>query len=564
MSEFQLDRRAWLKSLPAATAILFCETGLGLQEQAKQPASSRVTKEMVEHALSTLGLEFTEEQRAMMLSNVNRALNNYEELRKIRIPLDTEPAVRFYPALPGFAVPTGKSRLIASKHRAGKRPDSLDELAFAPITQLSALLRRKQVTSTELTKMYLQRLKRYGPKLNCVVTLTEDLALEQAARADQEIRRGKHRGALHGIPYGAKDLFSAKGLPTTWGAEPFENQVFDYDSTVVAKLAVAGAVLLAKLSMGALAQGGLWFGGMTRNPWNPEQSSSGSSAGSAAATSAGLVGFSVGTETLGSIVSPSRTCGVTGLRPTYGRISRFGAMGLSWTMDKPGPICRTVEDCALVFNALHGPDGKDLSVVPAPFRWNAAAPVKSLRVGYLKAEFDRQEGDRKRLYDDALDALRKTGAKLQPVEFPKMQTGPLLIILTAEAATAFDDLTREGGVTKLRGQAPNDWPNTFRSARLIPAVEYVRAQRARTLLMREMQEAMSGWDVIVSTTYSPSLGITNLTGHPQVVAPCGFINRSPEAILFTGRLYEEAAPLRLALAFEQNTSWKTMHPKVDW
>jgi Asp-tRNA(Asn)/Glu-tRNA(Gln) amidotransferase A subunit family amidase len=563
MSESVFSRRLWLQLMPAATALVLSEGGIEAQSTS---APQRVTREMVDRALAAIGLDFTAEQRDMMLANVNRSLGSFESLRKIEVPLDTEPAFRFYPALPGQEIPAGGSRFVPSRqpHHRIARPASTEDLAFEPVTQLSALLRTHRVTSVELTRMYLDRLKRYAPKLNSVVTLTEDLAMEQAERADQEIRRGRHRGPLHGIPYGAKDLFATKGIPTTWGAEPFRNQLLDYDATVISKLEQAGAVLLAKLSMGALAQGGLWFGGMTKNPWNLDQSSSGSSAGSAASTAAGLVGFSIGTETLGSIVSPSRTCGVTGLRPTYGRVSRFGAMGLSWTMDKVGPICRSVEDCALVFNAIHGPDGKDLSVVGAPFHWHASAPVRTMKVGYVKAEFDRQEGDRKKIYDDALEVLRKAGAVLEPVDLPKMSAGPLLIILTAEAAAAFDDLTRDGGVNSLRGQAPGDWPNTFRSARLIPAVEYLRAQRARTLLMRQMDELMSKFEVIVSTTMTASLGVTNLTGHPQVVAPCGFIKGLPQALLFTGRLYEEGAPMRLAMAYEQNTLWHTMHPPVSW
>lgn len=560
MFDTDLGRRTWLQLLPVATTLLLSEAGIEAQSSNEQ----RVTKEMVERALASLGLEFSEEHRIMMLTNVNRALTSYESLRKLEVPLDTEPAFRFYPALPGREIDNRRSHFEPSHAEHHSRPAKIEDLAFAPVTHLSALVRSRKITSTELTQMYLDRLKRYSPKLNCVVTLTEDLALEQAARADQEIRKGKHRGPLHGIPYGAKDLFATKGIPTTWGAEPYQNQVFDYDASVITKLQDAGAVLLGKLSMGALAQGGLWFRGMTKNPWKLDQSSSGSSAGSASATSAGLVGFSIGTETLGSIVSPSRTCGVTGLRPTYARVSRFGAMGLSWTMDKVGPICRSVEDCALVLNSIYGPDGRDLSVTHAPFHWNAKTPLHSLKVAYVKSEFEKLEGDRKKMYDDALDAIRKAGVNLEPVELPRMQTGPLLIILTAEAAAAFDDLTREGGVTKLSGQAPNDWPNTFRSARLIPAIEYLRAQRARTLLMREMDKVMAQWDVIVSPTQSASLGITNLTGHPQVVAPCGFVEGLPQGILFTGRLYQEDGPLRVAMAFEQGTSWHTMHPKVDW
>jgi len=325
----------------------------------------------------------------------------------------------------------------------------------------------------------------------------------------------------------------------------------------------AGAVLLAKLSMGALAQGGLWFGGMTKNPWKPDQTSSGSSAGSASATSAGLVGFSLGTETLGSIISPSTTCGVVGLRPTYGRVSRFGAMGLSWTMDKPGPICRTVEDCALVFEAIRGSDGKDLAVVDAPFDWRPHLGLSGLRIGYVADAFERASKDTKPIYDQALADLRAAGAKLEPVKLPDFQAQPLLIILEAEAAAAFDDLTRAGGVNQLRGQDPGDWPNTFRTSRLIPAVEYIRAQRARTLLMKRMDQFMAEWDVLVSPPFGPLLSVTNLTGHPQIVVPCGFNDGRPRGLVFTGKLYDEGAAMRVAMVYENATEWHTRHPALD-
>jgi Asp-tRNA(Asn)/Glu-tRNA(Gln) amidotransferase A subunit family amidase len=344
--------------------------------------------------------------------------------------------------------------------------------------------------------------------------------------------------------------------------------VIDYDATVVELLRDAGAVLVAKLSMGALAQGGRWFGGMTRNPWQVEEDksgSSGSSAGPAAATAAGLVGFSVGTETLGSIMSPSSRCGVVGLRPTYGRISRHGAMGLSWTMDKIGPICRSVEDCAATLNATYGTDGRDLTVGDVPFNWQPSRPLGEMRIGYLKTEFDRQtDAERKAIYQQALDALKTAGANLQPIELPKFSTGALRIILVAEAATAFDDITRSGAINQLSGQDPSDWPNIFRSSRFIPAVEYIRAQRARRLLMQQMDELMTKWDVFVSPAPgSASLLITNLTGHPAVCLPCGFPKGLPQSIMFTGGLYDEGAPLRVALAFEKATPWHTMHPKMD-
>ena len=570
-----------MKRLPAIGVGGLVASKVPLEAIAQTPSptpAQRITKEMMKQAEKLIGIELTDAQEAMALGGVNRNLDAYETNRKIDIPLDTEPAITFHPT-------RAKKELYVAKtkFRFGKvvlpQFKSIEELAFATVPQLAELIRTRKISSTELTKMYLDRLKRYGPKLLCVVTLTEELALKQAAAADADIKRGKYRGPLHGIPWGAKDLFATKGIKTTWGAEPYRDQVIDYDSTVVERLNDAGAVLVAKLSMGALAQGGRWFAGMTRNPWQPEETqtgSSGSSAGPASAIAAGLVGFSIGTETLGSIVSPSSRCGVTGLRPTYGRVSRYGAMGLSWTMDKIGPMCRGVEDCAAALHAIYGPDGKDITVGDAPFNWNPDTNISTLRIGYLKTEFDgpttppaneqqrTQAEQRRAVYKTALEVLEKAGAKLTPIELPKFSAGSLRFILSAEAATAFDDITRDGRVNQLSGQSPNDWPNTFRTSRFIPAVEYLRAQRARTLLMREMEKLMSQWDVFVSPAPgSASLLVTNLTGHPAVVLPCGFVNNLPVAIMFTGGVYDEVSPLRVALAFERATKWHTMHPKMD-
>jgi Asp-tRNA(Asn)/Glu-tRNA(Gln) amidotransferase A subunit family amidase len=533
------------------------------------PAPLRVTKDMLHQAEKLIGIEFTDAEEAMALQNVSTNLDRFEALRKIDIPLDTEPATWFHPALPGKKFITNNSTKFRLVPQPPLRFSSLDELAFAPLGQLAALVRTRRVSPVELTKMYLARLKKYGPKLNCVVTLTEDLALAQATAAEREIKAGKYRGPLHGIPWGAKDLFATKGIRTTWGAEPFRDQVIDYDATVVERLRDAGAVLVAKLSLGALAQGGRWFAGMTRNPWQIEEDkigSSGSSAGPASATAAGLVGFSIGTETLGSIISPSSRCGVAGLRPTYGRVSRYGAMGLSWTMDKIGPICRGVEDCAAVLNGIYGPDGRDLTVGDAAFNWNPARSLDKMRIGYLKSEFDQQtDPERKKIYEQALLFLKAAGAELRPIDLPKFSVASLRTILVAEAATAFDDITRDGRTNQLSGQEPGDWPNTFRSSRFIPAVEYIRAQRARRLLMQEMDQLMSEWDVFVSPAPgSLSLLITNLTGHPAVCVPCGFPKGLPQSIMFTGGLYDEAAPLRVALAYERATEWHTMNPKMDW
>ncbi|HKY30542.1 MAG TPA: amidase [Pyrinomonadaceae bacterium] len=578
------DRRKFVKLLPAFGVAAAVAPHVGINSGAQTPSPSptptpspspspspaplRVTKEMLRGAEQLFGIELTDAQKQMALRNVDTNLERYETLRKIDIPLDTEPATLFRPALPGktFSIKASKFRL--SKTAAPKFA-AIEDLAFATVPQLAELIRTRRVSSVELTKMYLARLKRYGPKLLCVVTLTEDLALKQAADADAEIKRGKYRGPLHGIPWGAKDLFATKGIKTTWGAEPYRDQVIDYDATVIERLREAGAVLVAKLSMGALAQGGRWFAGMTRNPWQVEEErtgSSGSSAGPGSATAAGLVGFSIGTETLGSIVSPSARNGVVGLRPTYGRVSRYGAMGLSWTMDKIGPMCRGVEDCAAALHAIYGPDGKDLTVGDVPFNWAPDMPLAQMKIGYVKTEFDQQQdAERKAIYQAALDALKAAGANLQPIELPKFSTAALRIILVAEAATAFDDIIRNGAINQLSGQEPGDWPNTFRSSRFIPAVEYIRAQRARTLLMRQMDALMENWHAFVSPAPgSASLLITNLTGHPAVCVPCGFIKGLPQAIMFTGRLYDEGSPLRVALAYERATKWHTMHPKMNW
>jgi Asp-tRNA(Asn)/Glu-tRNA(Gln) amidotransferase A subunit family amidase len=593
--KIRVGRRSFIRLL-SALGVATASKNISGQTATPSPSPSptpapRVTKEMMRGAEKLMGIELTDAQEAMALSGVNRNLDAYETVRKIDIPLDTEPAIAFHPvrAKKELYVPRTKFRFGKIELPPFK---TVEDLAFATVPQLAELIRTRKITSTELTKMYLGRLKRYGPKLHCVVTLTEDLALKQAAAADAEIKRGKYRGPLHGIPWGAKDLFATKGIKTTWGAEPYRDQVIDYDATVVERLNEAGAVLVAKLSMGALAQGARWFAGVTRNPWQPDeaqQGSSGSSAGPGSATAAGLVGFSIGTETLGSIVSPSARNGVVGLRPTYGRVSRYGAMGLSWTMDKIGPMCRGVEDCAAALSAIYGPDGKDITVGDAPFNWNPDTNISTLRIGYLKAEFEGTAGpgggpggagggaanpnpnqqrtaeQRRAVYKTALEALEKAGAKLVPIELPKFSAAPLRYILSAEAATAFDDITRDGRVNQLSGQGPGDWPNTFRTSRFIPAVEYLRAQRARTLLMHEMEKLMSQWDVFVSPAPgSASLLVTNLTGHPAVCVPCGFVNDLPAAIMFTGGVYDEVSPLRVALAFERATKWHTMHPKMDW
>jgi len=581
-----MNRRKFFSTLIAASA--------AAPALAQQPASApqRVDRLRLDAAESLFGVDFNEAEEQMALNSVNRNLDSYDQLRKLNIPLDTEPAITFRPYLPGKK-PTGKSTPGAKlKFARPVVPANLkpEEIAFLPVTALATLIESKRITSTELTRIYLDRLKKYGETLKCVVTLTEELALKQAADADAEIKAGRYRGPLHGIPWGAKDLLATKGIKTTWGATPYKDQVIDVDATVVERLREAGAVLVAKLSMGALAQGGVWFGGSTRNPWNTERSSSGSSAGPGAATAAGLVGFSIGTETLGSIISPSVTNGVTGLRPTYGRVSRYGAMALSWTMDKIGPMCRSVEDCVLVLNAIYGGDGKDDTCTDAPLEWNSistppsgggagkpAPPLASLKIGYIQKEFEGAPNNpnpteaqrqtfsgRSAMYAEALDVFRKAGAKLEPMAMPDFPSQAIGFVLSAEAAAAFDDLTRnKEQLASLTGQSPGDWPNTFRSSRFIPAVEYIRAMRARRLLMQKMDELMSQYDVFLSPAPgSSSLQVTNLTGHPAIVLKSGFIDNMPQSIMLTGRLYDEATLCRVALAYEQATEWHKRNPTL--
>jgi Asp-tRNA(Asn)/Glu-tRNA(Gln) amidotransferase A subunit family amidase len=579
-----MDRRTWFQLLTILATARDAQTqqrgggatpppdtaGRGGGRGGFQNQPMRITKDQVTGALKLMGLEFQDPEIDMMLRGVNGALFSFESLRQIDVPLDTEPAFTFRPGLPDRVSIKGPARFETTIARqVPKKPANLGDIAFWRVVDLAPLLRSRAVSSTDLTRMYIERMKRYSPNLLCLITLTEDLALTQAAEADKEIRLGKYRGPLHGIPFGLKDLFDTKGILTTFGAEPYRTRIASYDATVVERLRAAGAVLIAKLSMGALAQGGLWFKGTTKTPWNIEATSSGSSAGSASATAAGLVGFSLGTETLGSIVSPSMACGTVGLRPTYGRISRYGAMGLSWTMDKIGPICRGVEDCAIVLHACYGPDSHDRSVTSDVFHWEPRKPLSAMKVGVLQRDFDRATDEMKKIYDQALADLQKAGVKMTPVEFPEDGPG-LRFLLSAEAAAAFDDITRDGQVRNLSGQTPGDWPNTFRTSRLIPAVEYIRAQRARTLLVQRFERFMEDWDVVVIPPTS-LLTTTNLTGNPQVVMKCGFTETTrqdgtkiqvPRSIGFLGKVYDEGSPLRVALAYENATEWHKRNPTL--
>ncbi|MFQ5679511.1 MAG: amidase [Gemmatimonadota bacterium] len=604
-----LDRRRFLEAVSVAGVGGALLPRMGgplfpgvLYAQAVQEGG--LSTETIAAAEKILSLEFTEEQRELMLQSLERQLDGFETLRSVELPNSVPPAFRFDPRpgpgedggptarAPGLAAsPAGQG--AADGQGAGVRgrpaappadtwklpetelPRSEEDLSFLSAAELAVLLRDRKVSSTHLTRLYLDRLKRYGPVLEAVVTLTEERALDRAGRADEELDAGEWRGPLHGVPWGAKDLLAVAGYPTTWGAAPYKDQVIDRDAAVVERLDAAGAVLVAKLTLGALAQGDVWFGGRTKNPWNIEQGSSGSSAGPGATVAAGLVGFAIGTETLGSIVSPSTRNGVTGLRPTFGRVSRHGAMALSWTMDKLGPMCRSAEDCALVFAAIHGRDLRDPSAIDAPFTWDPDLDVTRLRVGYVEAAFEEAENYRNREADLAtLEVLEKLGVELLPISLPEdPPAGPLLITLSAEAAAAFDELTRSGGVDEMVRQGAFAWPNTFRRARFVPAVEYINANRARTRLISAMAETMKELDAFVSPSFrGGTLRITNLTGHPSVVVPNAFHpvegqppsspRRSPASITFVGNLYREDAALALAHAFQRETDFHRRRPPI--
>lgn len=543
-------------------------------------AGADITSESIACAAELAGLEFDESEREMMVDGLKQQARRIEALHAIPLANSVAPAIVFDPrplhAPLATALPAASPPMRRSPVTVPRVPASLEELAFAPVTVLSELIRTKRVTSEQLTRMYLSRLERLDPKLECVVSLTTDRALRQAREMDAELARGNYRGSLHGIPWGAKDLLATKGYRTTWGAGPYRDQTIDEDAAVVQRLDAAGAVLIAKLTLGELAQGDRWYGGQTKNPWKLDQGSSGSSAGPASATAAGLVGFSIGSETLGSISSPSTRCGTTGLRPSFGRVPKTGAMALSWTMDKLGPICRSAEDCALVLDAIHGPDGLDKSCIAAPFTWDATIRLQALRIGYVKAAFDlpvidpdnaeRQLHPTKPFDDAALAVLRAQGARLIPVELPDIEYDAMRIILTAEAAAAFDDLTRSNRDAELVQQGRFDWSNTFRTARFIPAVDYINANRVRTTAIERWDTLFRDLDVIVTPTGASGLSqlvATNLTGHPAVILPHGFReDGTPVSLTFLGKLFGERELLAAAHAYQSATDWHLRHPTL--
>jgi Asp-tRNA(Asn)/Glu-tRNA(Gln) amidotransferase A subunit family amidase len=537
--------------------------------ETEQP--EKISKGMLRDAVTVAGLKFTDKQLDGMLTGVNGYLPRYAALRKVRLDNGVAPPLYFNPVVPGMEIDRARRPFHASAAPRVTRPGNLEDAAFWTVAELGELIRSRQVSSVELTGMYLARLKRYNPKLKCVVTLTEDLAMRQARNADLEIAAGRYRGPLHGVPWGVKDLFAARGYPTTWGAAPFRNRIIDTDATVVARLEAAGAVLVAKLSTGELALDDVWFGGQTKNPWDLSMGSQGSSAGPASATAAGLVGFSVGTETLGSIVEPSGICGVTGLRPTFGRVSRHGAMALSWSLDKAGPLCRSVEDCALVLDAIQGLDDRDLAVQDVPFNWDADLDIRKLRVGYLKAAFSNTHQSPQVDANDAaaLEKIRSFGIRLVEVELPEHAGMDAGMIINGEAGAALRDPIETEPATLVR----QDRVRNQDASRLLPAADYIDANRVRALLMEKMARVMEEIDVYLVpfdySDYTPNpiatrnTAVTNLTGQPCVVVPHGFNEKGdPTSLTFVGKVYGEAAMLALARAYQEATSWHRRHPKI--
>jgi Asp-tRNA(Asn)/Glu-tRNA(Gln) amidotransferase A subunit family amidase len=590
----------------------------------------KITLEMIDRAAELAGVgPFSDAQKKMMLDGLRDQRDAYAKIRAMKMANSVAPAFVFRPEVAALTICDPNCETLPDMSQAmitidctgsdcvqsPVPPKNIEDLAFATVNELAILLRDRQVASLALTQMYLARLKRYDTKLHFVITLTEERAIAQAKKADEEIAAGNYRGPLHGIPWGAKDLLAVKGYPTTWGAGGFEKQSFDEDATVVKRLDEAGAVLVAKLSLGALAMGDKWFGGRTRNPWKPELGSSGSSAGSAAAVAAGCVAFAIGSETLGSISSPSTRCGCSGLRPSFGMVPRTGAMALSWTMDKLGPICRSVEDCELVLEVIAGPDGKDAAAAPVKFGANANGGWKLLRIGYLKSEFDepslklaesspnetaeekqkretanataRDEHER-RLYDRryeqaALEKLRAMGVNLIPVELPKVPWEAMVPLLTAEAAAAFDDLTMTGRDALLTEQGVEDWPNVFRTARFYPAVEYIQANRARMVGIEQMRALFEKVDVIITPSTDLQLIATNLSGNPAVIVPNGLRGAdapappaiddgdhddiggpgTPVSLTFLGGLYQDAKVAAFARAYQEATGFHKLHPNLQ-
>jgi len=524
--------------------------------------AATITIDMLESAQRIAGVSFTPDEQGRLLEKLNGArgyVAGFARLRTAGLGNSTQPAIVFNPVPPGKKLPSERMPLRRQNVDVSM-PGSDEELAFLPLTHLARLVESRQIAPTDLTKLYLARLKKYDPQLHCIVTLTEELALRQARQADQEIAAGTYRGPLHGIPWGLKDLLAVRGVRTTWGMSPFKDRVIDTDATVYSRLTKAGAILVAKLSTGALAVSAQWFGGLTRNPWNRLQDAAGSSAGPGAATAAGLVGFAIGTDTGGSIIAPSTRNGVSGLRPTFGRVSRHGAMTLAWTQDTVGPMCRSAEDCALVFDAINGPDGKDNTVLDVPFNWDASADVTKLRVGYMREAADAAIDDQtRRNNEDALRVIRSLGVTLVPFALPDVPIEAIDFIRYAETAAAFADVTRAGVLTEVeRGPEESRRPDEIRAGHFIPAVEFIQANRLRMQVMEQVDEALGDLDLFIGSNQA----LTNRTGHPVISVPNGFSQGSPTALHLTGKLFGEQQILLLAHRFQAKTDFHVQHPRL--
>ncbi len=527
-------------------------------------AQSTIDTNTVTAATHLFDLSFTNAEKDSMVDGLKDNVVLYQKIHSLPISNSLSYPFGFNPTPVGFVIPTRQEKINWMIPTNVNLPKNKTELAFYSVMQLASLIKNKKITSVELTMFFINRIKKWGDTLECVITLTEQLALQQARQADEEIAKGRYRGALHGIPYGLKDLFAVKGYKTTWGSVPYKDQVIDEDAFVYTQLKNAGAVLCAKLTLGELAYNDLWFGGKTRNPWDINQGSSGSSAGSASATVAGLLPFAIGTETLGSIVSPSHTCGATGLRPTFGSVSRSGAMVLCWSLDKAGPICRSAEDAAVVFYYLKGTDGKDASAVNRSFNYTGKTDFKKLRIAYAANYF--KTIPKSGMQWQVIEAYKKLGATVKAVNFPDSLMYRVNLvdpILSAESAAAFDELTRSNQDDLIRRQDKSFWPNGFRVSRLIPAVEYINANRHRSSLIEAMNVFIKNYDVLIVPTFAGNqLSITNLTGHPVVVFPIGFNeNGLPNSITLVGNLYDEATILAAAKAYQDATDFNKQHPE---
>lgn len=521
------------------------------------------SKRDVRKAQKVIGVDFSKSAVDTMYRYLGRNQLGYDSSRAYSIDNEVFPALLFDPHPNGFVIPQKETAINWEAKAEIVLPKNQEEIAFYSIVQLAGLIQSRQITAVELTKIYLNRIKKHDKALQAVTTLTEERALAQAKKVDAEIAEGNYKGLLHGIPYGTKDLMAVEGYKTTWGAAPYKNQAFDYTASVIEKLDEAGAILIAKLTSGALARGDVWYGGKTKNPWDITQGASGSSAGPGAATAAGLVAFALGTETLGSIVSPSNRCGLTGLRPTYGRVTRHGVMALSWSMDKVGPMCRSAEDCAIVFDVIRGTDGKDRTVRDAAFNYNANLDLSTLKVGFLKEYFDNDSTDVGKNNQLALATLKEMGLNPEIVSFPKdFPYAVFDVILRAEAGTFFDELVRSEEVDKMVQQDYRSRANSLRQARFIPAVEYLQANRHRKVLIERMEDIFQKYDVIIAPTFGGrQLLITNLTGHPAVALPNGFDKKGrPTSITLLGNLYEEGILLGIAKQFQEKTNFEEMHP----